>query len=192
VVPLALVVGALATSAQALPPRGTPSVSLGCAASVSGPLGPAPLRAAQGTLAAGSIAWPELRRYASSVPRVRFSWPGGLGLAVKALAVVKSGTVVRVVIPPGERQLVSLYYVGADPRRQTGVGELYRVADGERQVTFHACAPGPGAGLTQFAGYFIATGARCARVEVYTRAASRPLIRQIPFGVSRRSCPAIP
>jgi hypothetical protein len=189
---LALAVTAVAASGQALPPRGTPSVSLGCSASVYGPLGPAALRPSQRTLAAASITWPQLRAYAASLPRARFSWPGGLGLAVKALAVVGRGTVVRVVVPPGERRLLSLYYVRADPRRQTAAGDLYRVADGERQVTFHACAGGQGGGAgTQFAGYFVAAAARCARIDIYAGATGPPLERRIPFGVPAHSCPAI-
>jgi hypothetical protein len=171
-----------------LPPRGTQSVTLGCAASVLGPTSPGWLSPSNGTLVAGPIAWPVLRRYAGSLPAAGLAPRDGLAPAVKALVGVAIGTVVRVSVPASERTRLSLYYITADPRNAAG---HYRVADGERDVTFDACAPGPGvARTTQFAGYFIVAGAQCARIDIYTTASRQPLRRQIPFGVPQRSCPA--
>jgi len=188
---LGLVGVALAVSAEPLPARGTQTITLDCSDSVYGALSPSALSPAPGAVAAGPVAWPELQRFGSSIPPAHFSWPGGLGLAVKALAVVRVGEVVRVAIPPSERQRLALYYVRADPRKHTAVGDLYRVADGERQVNFRACSQGSGTSDgTQFPGYFIVEGAQCALIDVYPAATSRPLKRQIPFGVPERSCPA--
>ncbi len=171
-----------------LPPRGTQSVTLGCAASVVGPTTPGWLSPSNGTLVAGPIAWPVLRRYAAGIPAAGLAPHNGLALPVKALVSVASGTVVRVSVPTSERTRLSLYYITADPRNAAG---YYRVADGERDVTFDACAAGPGvARTTQFAGYFIVAGAQCARVDIYTSTSRQPLRRQIPFGVSQHSCPA--
>lgn len=171
-----------------MPPRGTQSVTLGCAASVLGQTVPGWLSPSNGTLVAGPIAWPVLRRYAASLPAAALAPRDGLALAVKALVGVATGTVVRVSVPTSERTRLSLYYITADPRNAAG---YYRVVDGERDVTFDACAPGPGvARTTQFAGYFIVAGAQCARIDVYTTASPQPLRRQIPFGVPQRSCPA--
>jgi hypothetical protein len=134
-----------------------------------------------------------LRRYAASLPSTRFTWPGHLGFAVKALAVVKASAVVRVAVPSRERRRLSLHYIISDPRRETGSGNLYRVADGEREVTFRACRRSPAnPPSSQFPGYFIVRGPQCALIDIYTSADSSPLKRQIPFGVPRSSCPAIP
>jgi hypothetical protein len=109
---------------------------------------------------------------------------------VKALAHVDAGAVVRVSIPASERVRLRLYYIQGDPRKESASGELYRVADGETQVTFRACPPGTISGESGYPGYFIAAGAQCARINIYTSISSRPLQRQIPFGVSLRSSPA--
>lgn len=170
-----------------LPSRGTQSVTLGCAASVFGPTSPGWLSPSNGTLVAGPIAWPLLRRYAASLASAGLAPRDGLARSVKALVGVTIGTVVRVSVPASERTRLSLYYITADPRNAAG---YYRVADGEREVTFDACAPGPGVPhTTQFAGYFIVAGAQCARINIYAGTTSRPLRRQIPFGVPQNSCP---
>ena len=162
-------------------------MTLGCAASVFAPTSPGWLSPSNGTLVAGPIAWPVLRRYAASLASASLAPRDGLALSVKALVGVRIGTVVRVGVPVSERTRLSLYYITSDPRNAAG---YYRVADGEREVTFDACAPGPGvAQTTQFAGYFIVAGAQCARIDIYTSTSRQPLRRQIPFGVPQRSCP---
>jgi hypothetical protein len=94
-----------------------------------------------------------------------------------------------VVIPASERARLSLDYTSVPPRDARE--NLFRVADGASQVTFKACSPGYGYGpQTPFAGGFIVAGAQCARIDIYISASTRPIQRQIPFGVSARSCPA--
>ena len=175
-----------AGSVQASPSRGTQSVTLGCASETTG--GPAPpgwASPSNATIAAGAIAWPELRQFASHLSPTSLAPGYGLALAVKALAHVEAGAVVRVSIPASERARLSLYYIQGDPRKESSSGELYRVADGETQVTFRACAPGTIIGESGFPGYFIAAGAQCARVNIYTGSSSRPLQRQIPSRAQR-------
>jgi hypothetical protein len=100
--------------------------------------------------------------------------------------------VVRVRIPASERTRLSLDYTYIQTGRNTSQGTYFRVADGASQVTFKACslAQNPTGQPSQFAGAFIVAGAQCARIDIYTSARSRPLVRQLPLGVPARSCPA--
>jgi hypothetical protein len=130
---------------------------------------------------------------------------GGLVLApdVEALVLVNAGAVVRIRVPVSERSRLSLDYTEA-PYYQlnvgpSGDGHYNRISDGASQVTFKACSLAkvdpygmPGYILaSQFDGWFIVAGAQCARIEIYTRSSNRPIVRQIPFGVTARSCPAV-
>jgi hypothetical protein len=150
---------------------------------------------ANGTLVAGPLAWPYLRNIAtdSGAP---FPHPAsyapyhGLAPSVKALVLVNAGTTVRVSIPANERTRLSLDYTYIQTLRPVNNGSYMPVTDGASQVTFRACAPGPGVGPTQFAGGIIVAGAQCARINIYTSANNRPLVRQIPFGVPGHTCPA--
>ena len=150
---------------------------------------------ANGTLVAGPLAWPYLRHLATDAG-APFPHPAsyapthGLAPSVKALVLVNAGTSVRVSIPASERGRLSLDYTYIQTLRSLNNGEYLRVADGASQVTFRACARGPGVGPTQFAGGIIVAGAQCARIDIYTSAGNRPLVRQIPFGVPGRTCPA--
>jgi hypothetical protein len=118
---------------------------------------------------------------------------------VKALVLVNAGAVVRVRIPVSERSRLSLDYTEAPYWQLNGDSHYNRVSEGASQVTFKACSLAqvdpygmPGYILaSQFDGWFIVAGAQCARIEIYTRSSNRPIVRQIPFGVTARSCPAV-
>ena len=150
----------------------------------------------EGTLVAGPIAWPYLRELATDsgapyiAPPASYAPVHGLAPSVKALVIVNAGTTVRVRIPANERARLSLDHTYIQTLRSMNNREYVRVADGASQVTFRACARGPAVGPTQFAGAIIVAGARCARIDIYTNASNRPLVRQIPFGVPGRTCPA--
>jgi len=143
---------------------------------------------ANGTLIAGPIAWPVLRQLATDSggpPAASYAPRHGLATSVKALVAVNAGTVVRVRIPASERMRLSLDYTYIQTGRNTSQGTYFRVADGASQVTFKACslAQNPTGQPSQFAGGFIVAGAQCARIDIYTSAKSRPLVRQLPLGV---------
>ena len=150
---------------------------------------------ANGTLIAGPIAWPVLRLLATDSggpPAASYAPYHGLATSVKALVAVNAGTVVRVRVPASERTRLSLDYTYIQTGRNTSQGTYFRVTDGASQVTFKACslAQSPTGQPSQFAGAFIVAGAQCARIDIYTRSSSRPLRRQIPFGVPSPSCSA--
>ena len=191
----AFVIGpvAVAGSAAGAGRHRVPATTLGCTDTAFGQVTD-PFSSSGGNLVAGPLTWPVLRRYAARLRRSAFRWSGGLGLAVKALAVVKAGSVVRVAVPLTERDRLSLFYgVSADPRKETAAGPVYRVADGRYEVTFRACAKSEATVVaSQFPGYFIVRGSQCARIDIYPGAHSPPVKRQIPFGVPERTCPAIP
>jgi hypothetical protein len=197
---VALIVGS-ASSVQAqqlvrtplgLAPPGSSSVTLGCAAAVfGGPRGVGSLSPANGTLVGGPIAWPVLRRFASQLPASRYAPHHALAPGIKALVAVRTGAVVRVVVPSSERTRLSLDYTTLPPRALIGGYAYFRVADGASSVTFRACSLGTGNGpQTPLAGYFLVSGRQCARINIYTSASTTPIQRQIPFGVSQSSCPA--
>jgi hypothetical protein len=184
---LALALAVPALSAVPMPPAGSQSVELGCSASAPGSVD----LSTPGTVAAGPIAWPVLRHYTSQLPPAHYLLRRRLAPGIKALVAVRSGRVVRVDIPASERARLSLDYTMLPPRAVTADSQYFQVGDGARQVTFHACAPASGNGPeTPFAGYFIVAGAQCGVIDIYTSASTTPIRRQIPFGVSNRSCPA--
>jgi hypothetical protein len=167
--------------------RGSQSVSLGCSTSAPGSVD----LSAPGAVVGGPIAWPVLRQYASHLPSAHYLVHRGLAPGIKALVAVRSGRVVRVVIPATERARLSLDYTFLPPRATIAHFAYFRVSDGASQVTFRACAPSSGNGPeTPFAGYFIVAGTQCGVIDIYTSASAVPIRRQIPFGVSKRSCPA--
>lgn len=184
VVAVPLVLVALSVSAAlAVPSRGAQTVSLGCASTVVGVV-PNAFHPGGGNVVGGSVSWPVLRGTTASLPGARLTWTSGLGLAVKALAVVRAGATVRVVVPANERDRLSLYYIRSDPRRETSSGNVYRISDGERAVTLKACRRSD----SQFAGYFIVARPQCALIEIYAGRTTHALKRQIPFGVPQSSC----
>jgi hypothetical protein len=132
-----------------------------------------------------------MRQYTSRLPSAHYLVHRGLAPGIKALVAVRSGRVVRVVIPANERARLSLDYTFIPPRATIAYFDYFRVGDGASQVTFHACAPGSGNGPeTPFAGDFIVAGAQCGAIDIYTSASAAPIRRHVPFGVSKRSCPA--
>lgn len=176
----------------------TQSVSVGCRDGVYGTaygqLAPDWRRTSAGTLVAGPMAWVYVRRYASDFPRPTYhpsyAPVDRLAPAVKVLAVVNVGRTVRVRIPVSERTRLSLDYTFIQPTRIISGNAYFRVAAGASEITFAACPRGPGIHPSQFAGGFIVAGAQCARLDIYVGNRRRPLLRQIPFGVPARSCPA--
>ena len=162
------------------------------AAAWGGPQGRGWLSPASGALVGGPIAWPGLRNYVSELPASGYRTRRGLARGFKALVAVMYGRVVRVAIPTSERSRLSMDYNSTplQPRAILDGYAYFRIADGATNATFHACA-GPGVyAHTPFPGLFIVAGKQCARIDIYTSASHRPLVRQIPFGVPRRSCPA--
>jgi hypothetical protein len=111
---------------------------------------------------------------------------------LKALAVVRAGARVTLVVPEAERQRISLLYdFGPGPPRDL------RLSDGTSSVRFRACSrsgkyPGPGGypgRETQFNGGFFVRDAHCAAIEVWTEGRTTPIRRWLPFGVGDRRCP---
>ena len=118
---------------------------------------------------------------------------GGYG-SIKAPADVAAGRVVTLSVAPASRRRIALAYDLAKlPRRTNG---RHRLSDGQRAVTFIACAAdepafsrdgvvGP---RTGYNGGFIARGRQCA--ELLVRVAGEPGTRRLRVGIGRR-CPAI-
>ncbi len=172
--------------AGGLPPRGSPSVAIGCVSSVYGVLASDWHSAARGAIGAGPITWPYLRVAAS---RTRpLTAVDGLARSLKALLAVRNGATVRVVIPPSERTRLSLDYTYIAPREPRQ--GLYHVADGASSVALTACPAHAGYhDPSEFAGGFIVDGAQCAAVDIYPSPSARPERRYIPFAVPPSSCP---
>jgi hypothetical protein len=108
--------------------------------------------------------------------------------AQKLLVAVRAGSVVTLSVPRSERRL-ALLYSPKDWRIPYSRG--YRLADGERKVTFRACrasepsfVPGKRRTVgrwTEFNGSFVVAGAHCANLLVRARGFRR--IIRVSFGV---------
>ena len=171
-------------------PAGTASVTLGCADATVGPETPGWLGTSKVTVFGGPVAWPELRSFASHLPKSSYQARRGLVQGVKALIAISLGDVARVVIPTAERGQLSMDYTSLPSRAILGGFEYFRVSDGASQVTLRACSRGRGHDpQTAFAGYFLVAGARCATVDIYTGSSRTAIRRAIPFGLPPRSCP---
>jgi hypothetical protein len=94
----------------------------------------------------------------------------------KVLALVRSGAVVTLEVPDDQRDLSLLY----DPERWGG--RSFRVADGDRAVTFHSCRGSDYP--TQFNGGFVVAGPRCAKLNVVA-SGREPTTLILSFGVRR-------
>lgn len=109
----------------------------------------------------------------------------------KVLVLARAGSTVTLVVPRSERGIALLY--GRDDWRIPYV-RGYRLVDGERAVTFHACRAGepsfvpgkhrPVGRWTGFNGGLVVAGPQCARLRVRTH--RRDWTVRVPFGV--RSC----
>ncbi len=108
----------------------------------------------------------------------------------KLLVLARAGSVVTLAVPRAEqRHLAFLYDVDYAGNPAHG----YRLADGEREVTFHACPPTEPSFLrgktvgrwTEFNGSFVVAGARCVVVEVRTAKRPGPLRKRLSFGAGR-------
>jgi hypothetical protein len=108
----------------------------------------------------------------------------------KLLVVVRAGVTVTASVPASERRFALLY---GRSHWNIPYSRGYRLADGERRVTFHACAPStrslvPGkrrrvGKWTEFNGGVLVAGARCVTVDVGTR--HRAWKARLSFGAGR-------
>lgn len=108
----------------------------------------------------------------------------------KLLVLVKAGITVTVTVPAPARRFALLY-----GRNHWGIpySRGYRLADGERRATFHACpaetpsfVPGrhrPVGRWTEFNGSVVVAGAQCVTLDVRTR--RRTWKARLSFGAGR-------
>jgi hypothetical protein len=116
---------------------------------------------------------------------------------IKAIAVVRAGATVTLVVPEAERQRFSLLYDFGGPR----INRDFRLSDGTSSVRFSPCPrsgaeyTGPGGYVhetgreTSFNGGFFVRDAHCAAIEVWTEGRTTPIRRWLPFGVGEHRCP---
>jgi hypothetical protein len=133
---------------------------------------------------AGAAAWEN--RPARAIARER---------TLKVLAIVRAGERVTLVVPPAERDRLSLLYDASEP----GPRRPLRLSDGTFSVRFSACTeseewiPGeryPDQRRTQFNGGFFVRGPHCAPLDVWSDGRESPLRRWLPLGTGDRPCPA--
>lgn len=165
---------------------GSPSqapVARGCASSVYGELGADWIPS---SIVVGPLAFVRARSYSSS--RHSFAGVGGGRYrATKLLAVVRTGWVVRLVVPAAQRRKVALQYAPED------FNKAVVPAESEHDVTFTACPPGrPFLGpktsrWTQFNGAIVVAGRRCVTLAVSAAKQghtlpARPRLARLSFG----------
>ena len=112
--------------------------------------------------------------------------------AQKLLVVVRARQVVTVSVPRTEQGL-ALLYGRADSRIPYARG--YRLADGERRVTFHACRENEPSFVprsrktvgrwTEFNGAVVVAGARCVTLRARVPGRARVFRVRVSFGVGR-------
>jgi hypothetical protein len=108
----------------------------------------------------------------------------------KLVVAVRAGVTVTASVPAAERRFALLY---GPSHWGIPYARGYRLADGERRATFHACAastpsfvPGkhrPVGKWTEFNGAVIVAGARCVTLDV--RSGSRRWHARLVFGAGR-------
>jgi hypothetical protein len=168
---------ALATTAQAA----DDPVTRDCGSSVYGELGDWQ----RDSVVVGPLGFVRARSYASTFVPVPAG--GGRYRGSKLLVVVRTGWVVRLVVPLPQRRKVALQYDSAD------FNKAVVPADSEHDVTFEACPPGrPLVGpatsrWTQFNGAIVVAGRRCVRLHVYAAKRghalpSEPQLARLSFG----------
>lgn len=149
-------------------------VARDCGSSVYGDLGSDWKTA---SVVVGPLAFVQGRFYSSS-PSSFASVGGGRYRGSKLLAVVRTGWVVRLVVPAAQRRKVALQYAPED------FNEAVVPAQSEHDVTFTACPPGrPLLGpkteqWTQFNGAIVVAGRRCVTLAVYAAKQGHPLPRR--------------
>jgi hypothetical protein len=144
-------------------------VTRDCATSVYGELGDWQ----RDSVVLGPLGFVRARGYASAF--VPLPAGGGRYRGSKLLVVVRTGWVVRLVVPVAQRRKVALQYDSAD------FNKAVVPAEGEHDVTFEACRPGrPLVGpatsrWTQFNGAIVLARRRCVRLDVYAAKRGRSL-----------------
>jgi hypothetical protein len=146
-------------------------VARDCTSSVYGDLGSDWLTL---SIVIGPLAFVRARTYSTSTYSFA-SIGGGRYRGSKLLAAVRTGWVVRLVVPSAERRQVALQYAPADFNKPVVP------AQSEHDVTFTACPPGrpflgpTTAGWTQFNGAIVVAGRRCVTLAVYAAKQGHPL-----------------
>lgn len=125
---------------------------------------------------AGGLTFAHVTQYAAPDPAFSRS-RDSLHPAIKLLAVVERGAVVRVVVPELEREDGALLY--DDSIHHTTDG-FVAIADGDPAVTFRGCVTS--SVPTQFAGGFVVSGPRCLPLDVYSGSIVEPERIVISFG----------
>jgi hypothetical protein len=180
-----VLLGALVASACVLaagcksdepPPQAVTTPIRGCEAAVFGTLSRDWRKHA---VIAGPLAWLGTEGYARE-PARRFRERGSRYLFQKALAIVKAGALVKMVVPEGERDRLALTYGGAGH-----ADNLYELSEGESSWKLRACNDT----ATQFNGGFVVAGAQCAEVDVFVEGRSEPIRAFIGFGTGAEPCP---
>jgi hypothetical protein len=154
-----------------------------CRSSVYGDLGSDWIRS---SILVGPLAFVRAHGYSTSTYSFA-SVGGGRYRGSKLLAVVRTGWVVRLVVPTAEGRKVALQYAPVD------FNKAVVPAQSEHEVTFTACPPGrpflgpTTARWTQFNGAIVVAGRRCVTLAVYAAKQghllpSRPRHPRLSFG----------
>jgi hypothetical protein len=166
----ALVVAGLAAAGSSSGGAAAPApVERTCRSSVYGRLGAWQAQ----SIVAGSLGLVGARTFASAFRPLPAG--GGRYRGSKLLVLVRTGWVVRVVVPPAQRRRVALQY---DPAT---FDDPVAPAAGDHVVTFAACPPGrpflgpAGARWTQFNGAIVVARRGCVELDVLAAKRGRPL-----------------
>ena len=181
------VVAVAAVTTTSAPAADDDSIERGCRTSVYGELGAWQER----SVVQGPLGLVGARAFAARFAPLPAG--GGRYRGSKLLVLVRTGWIVRLVVPGPERHRVALQYDPAD------FNEPVAPVGGDHEVNFAACPPGrPFLGparerWTQFNGAIVVANRRCARLHVYAARQGRPLparpkLLLLPFG--RRACRA--
>jgi hypothetical protein len=114
--------------------------------------------------------------------------PGVRGryLSLEAIAVVRAGATVVLVVPRAERRYVALIYSKSNFRSDG----LYRIRDLASVVRFEACRDAAfNHGISQFDGGLVVAGRRCFSLDFFIAGRKRVIRRRLPLG---RRCSAAP
>jgi hypothetical protein len=162
---------------------GQAPVARNCTSSVYGELGDDWMPS---SVVVGPLAFVRARAYSLSTSSFA-SIGGGRYRGSKLLVAVRTGWVVRLVVPTADRRTVALQYAPAD------FNKAVVPARSEHDVIFTACPPGrpflgPATALwTQFNGAIVVAGRRCVTLAVYAarqghRLPRKPRLARLSFG----------